>query len=40
MSRQVVRRRSLEYTLPTPAQACEIEIAQMRDRVFNRNLCP
>jgi hypothetical protein len=35
MSRQVERRRSLEYALPSGAQACEIEIAQMRDLVFN-----
>jgi hypothetical protein len=40
MSRQVERRRSLEYALPSGAQACEIEIAQMRDLVFNRNLRP
>jgi hypothetical protein len=40
MPRQVKRRRSLEYALPSGAQPAEIEIAQMRDLVFNRCLEP
>ena len=35
MSRQMERRRSPDKALPSCAQACEIEIAQMRDLVLN-----
>jgi hypothetical protein len=40
MSRQVERRRSLEYALPSGAQSFEVETAQMRDLVLNRGFSP
>jgi hypothetical protein len=38
MARQMQRRLASEYTLPACPQSLAIEIAQMRDLVFQRSL--